>query len=116
LHSSAAGDAATRGGRTSREGAGSSPACAISLSPRASGAEVSFMASRRSHVARLQTNSPVSSMKAWASLPALAENATIGGRSEIWLKNEYGERLISPLALIAVIQPIGRTVSALNGS
>ena len=54
-----------------RDGAGVRPACAISFSPRGSGAEVSFMASRRSQVARLQTNSPVSSMKVSASFRPL---------------------------------------------
>src|SRR5450756_3153264 len=63
LHSSAQGEAFTRGGLTSRERAGSRPARSISLTPRGSGAEVAFIASRKSQVARLQTNSPVSSMK-----------------------------------------------------
>ena len=73
LHSSAQGDAFTRGGLTSRDGAGSRPARSISLTPRGSGAEVAFIASRKSQVARLQTNSPVSSMKLTESLcPSLA--------------------------------------------
>ena len=50
-------------------------------------AEVAFMASRVSHVVRLQTNSPVSSMFLCESLwlssgdeaPRLAENMTVGG-------------------------------------
>src|SRR5688572_25402809 len=108
LHSSAQGEAATRGGRTSRDGAASSPATCISLMPRGSGAEVPFIWSRKSKVARLQTNSFVSSTKATESFGPSLENITIGGLSVMPLKNEYGARLISPLALMDVIQPIGR--------
>jgi hypothetical protein len=32
----------------------------------------------------------------------------MGGALDTLLKNEYGARLISPFALIEVIQPIGR--------
>jgi hypothetical protein len=39
--------------------------------------------------------------------PSLA-NITMGGALDTLLKNEYGARLISPFALIEVIQPIGR--------
>ena len=46
------------------------------------------MAPRRSQVARLQTNSPVSSMKVRASFRPCDENATMGGRSDTALKNE----------------------------
>jgi hypothetical protein len=62
-------------------------------------------------------NSPVSSMKATASFLFSEENITMFGRDEIALKKLYGERLTSPLALIALIQPIGRGATiALNGS
>src|SRR6476620_12393365 len=115
-HSSAHGEAATRGGLTSRDGAGSSPVCCISLWPRGSGAEVPFIWSRRSKVARLQTNSLVSSTKATESFGPSLENITIGGLSVMPLKNEYGARLISPFVLMEVIQPIGRGATiALNG-
>ena len=63
-----------------RLGAGSRPAFSISLVPRGIGAEVMFIASRKSQVARLQTNSPVSSMKLTESLWPSLENITIGGR------------------------------------
>src|SRR5436309_10638989 len=96
-HSRAQGDSAMRGGRTSRDGAGVSPAASISLTPRGNVAEVAFMASRRSHVARLQTNSRVSSMKLTESLRPSLEKHTTGGRLETPLKYEYGARLISPL-------------------
>ena len=57
LHSSAQGEAATRGGLHQPRRRGSSPVAFISLAPRGSGAEVPFIWSRRSKVARLQTNS-----------------------------------------------------------
>jgi len=46
------------------------------------------MASRRSQVARLQTNSPVSSMKVTESLRPSLEKQTTGGRLETPLKYE----------------------------
>ena len=64
--------AATRGGATSRDGAISRPAWSNSFSPRASDAEVAFMASRRSHVAMFHTNSRVSMAKLGGVLHALA--------------------------------------------
>ena len=63
LHSSAQGVAATRGGATSRDGAISRPAWSNSFSPRASEAEVAFIASRRSQVGMFHTNSRVSIAK-----------------------------------------------------
>src|SRR6516162_11666198 len=87
-HSSAQGEAATRGGRTRREGAGARPALAISLTPRAKGAEVWLTCSRRSQVVKLQTNSFVSSMKASESLRVSLENITIGGRLDTPLNHE----------------------------
>src|SRR5262245_464037 len=88
LHSSAHGDAATRGGLTSRDGAASRPVARISQVPRGSGAEVPFIWSRRSNVARLQTNSLVSSTNATESFGPSLENITIGGLSVMPLKNE----------------------------
>src|ERR1700687_1522532 len=108
LHSSAQGEAATRGGRTNLDGAGVSPDCSISFTPRGNCPDVSTTALRRSNVARLHTNSFVSSTKTRESLGPSLENKTMGGSSETALKNEYGARLISPLALIEVIQPMGR--------
>src|SRR3546814_15897619 len=55
------GEAFARGGLTSREGTISSPATAASSTPAGAGAEVTFIASRRSQVTTLQTNSPVRS-------------------------------------------------------
>jgi hypothetical protein len=88
LHSSAHGEAATRGGRTRRLGAGASPASRISFTPRANCAEVATTAERSSKVARLQTNSPVSRTKTSESFGPSLENSTIGGSSDTALKNE----------------------------
>src|SRR5436309_15485329 len=87
-HSIAQGASATRGGRTSRHGAEVRPAERSSSMPRGNGADVVFMASRRSQLARLQTNSPVSSMKVTESLRPLLEKQTTGGRLETPLKYE----------------------------
>src|SRR5712691_686382 len=115
LHSIAQGAAATRGGFTSFEGAAFSPATSISLTLCGSVAEVLFISSRRSQVASEQTNSFVSATLATESLKPSLENITIGGREETPLKYEYGARLISPFALIDVIQPTGRGATiALN--
>src|ERR1700736_6889927 len=107
-HSSAQGDCPTRGGRASSNGAGSSPAAIISLTPRGNSLDVSTISLRRLKVARLHTNSLVSSTKISESFGPSLENKTIGGWSETPLKNGYGARLISTLALMEVIQTIGR--------
>src|SRR3546814_13459903 len=62
------GEAFIRGGVTSLDGTISSPATAASSTPTGAGAEVTFIASRRSQVATLQTNSPVRSALASESL------------------------------------------------
>jgi hypothetical protein len=80
LHSRLAGEAATRGGRTSVEGAVARPACANSLSPRGRPSEVAFICSRRSQVAMLQTNSPLSTANAFESLVVSLEKPTICGQ------------------------------------
>src|SRR5271168_825700 len=117
LHSNAQGDALTRGGFTITDGAGSRPALIISLTPRGKGAEVAFIWLRRSQVARLQTNFSVSSTNVSESLRPSDENITIGGSVDTPLKKEYGARLISPLARMEEIHPIGRgAMIALNGS
>ena len=77
---------ATRGGLTKRDGAISSPACAYSLSPRGSGAEVMFIGCASALVTSEQVNSPVSSTKATASFLFSEENITMFGRDEIALK------------------------------
>src|SRR5260370_22986744 len=65
-----------------REGAASRPVFSISFTPRANGADVSFICSRRSQVARLHTNSLVSSAKTTESLRPSLANITVGGWSE----------------------------------
>src|SRR6266516_2984244 len=87
-HSIAQGASATRGGRTSRHGAGVRPAARNSSTPRGNGAEVTFMASRRAQGGRLQTNSPVSSTKVTESLRPSLEKQTTGGRLDTPLKYE----------------------------
>ena len=63
-----------------------SPARANSLSPRANGAEVSFIGPCRSCVARLATNSPLSLAKDAESFHPSLEKPTIGGALEKPLK------------------------------
>ncbi len=63
LHSSEAGLSATRGAATMRHPAIVNPAWSNSFAPRGSGADVAFIGSRRSRVARLATNSPLSLAK-----------------------------------------------------
>ena len=117
LHSSAHGEAATRGGATIRDGAVSRPACSNSDAPRGSVAEVAFICSRSSHVGRFHTNSPASPANAAESFIPPLENISIGGRSPTALKKLYGARLTAPSALIVETQPIGRgATSALKGS
>ena len=62
------------------------PARANSLSPRANGAEVSFIGPRRSNVARLATNSPLSLAKDAESFQPSLEKPTIGGTLQKPLK------------------------------
>jgi hypothetical protein len=117
LHSIEQGLPATRGGATSRDGAISSPARSNSESPRTSGAEVSFICSRSSHVTRFHTNSRRSPAKVAESLAPVLEKASMCGPSATALKKLYGARLTRPAESIVDIQPIGRgTTSALNGS
>ena len=85
-HSSETGAFATRGGATRRAGAISSSACANSLSPRGSVADVAFICSRRSYVAMFQVNSSVAPANVAESFGPSLENITIGGRSQTALK------------------------------
>jgi hypothetical protein len=85
-HSSDTGDAATRGGVTSRAGAISSSAAANSLWPRGSEADVAFICSRSSQVAMFQTNSSPDPANVAESFGPSLENITIGGRSQTALK------------------------------
>jgi hypothetical protein len=81
-----AGDAATRGGFTSFDGAVSSRAWSNSLLPRGSDAALAFISSRSAQVAMLQTNSPVSMAKVDESFSPSLEKPTIGGLDEKALK------------------------------
>jgi hypothetical protein len=86
VHSSAHGLAATRGAATRRAGAIARPARSNSLTPRGTGAEVSFIASRSSQLGRFHTNSPESTANLAESFIPELENITIGGRSQTALK------------------------------
>jgi hypothetical protein len=85
-HSRWTGLSFTRGARTRREGALVTPASSNSSTPCGAGAALRFIASRRSQVARLTTNSPVASTLATESLKPpsvawlpVAEKITCGG-------------------------------------
>ena len=78
----------TRGAFTMVDSAISRPAWRNSLSPRGNGAEVRFISLRKSHVARLQTNSPLSATKLIASFMPSEENMIKGGFVEIAVKKE----------------------------
>ncbi len=122
LHSRLIGDSATRGGLTSLLGAGVRPASAISSTSAGSEALVRFIASRRSQVAMLATNSPVSRQLVSVSFGPcgwrpLMPATTTGGFDAMPLKKLNGARLTTPSLLTVVSQPIGRgTTQLLNGS
>ncbi len=87
-HSSAAGDAATRGAFTTRDGATSRPAATNSSSPTASAPEEMFIASNNGRVQRLKTNSPVAiALAALCFIDSLV-NISIAGRECTALKKE----------------------------
>src|SRR5580692_9009401 len=88
LHSSAHGEAFTRGGLTRTEGVASRPTTSISFIPRAKVSDVSLTCARKSQTARLQTNSPRSEEHTIVSLRPSLANMTIGGSVETLLKYE----------------------------
>src|SRR5271166_2461016 len=79
LHSIATGECATRGGLTARDGTISMPTASGSLTPCGNSAELAFITSRRSHVARLNTNSPVASALICECLRGALEKIAHGG-------------------------------------
>ena len=97
LHSSEAGLSATRGAATSRHSAIVSPAQANSLSPRGSGAEVTFIGSRSACVARLATNSPLSRANEAEILPALAGEADDRGHAAKAVEEAVGGEIDPPV-------------------
>src|ERR1700751_2380133 len=100
-----------------RDGAISSPARENSEAPRGSGAEVSFICSRSSHVTKFQTNSLSSPANVEESFAPWLEKASMYGPSPTALKKLYGARFTCPRASIVEIQPIGRgATSDLKGS
>src|SRR5208283_4390676 len=121
-HSRLIGDSATLGARTRSQDAGVTPASSNSSTERPTSALEAFTAWRRSQVARLTTNSPVSraffteSFSPPSTCRPLAQYITIGGCSWIALKKLNGARFRMPAASTVEIQPIGRgTTQALNG-
>src|SRR5690606_15963483 len=117
LHSSAAGAAATRGAFTIIDGAISMPAWSNSLTLSGASIDDAFIFSARSRLARLATNSPVSTALRALSLGWSEQNMTLIGLLEIMLKKEYGARFGIPSRLTVDIQPIGRGATiALLGS
>src|SRR5262249_60068448 len=79
LHSIATGERATRGGLTARDGTISMPTASGSLTPCGNSAELAFITSRRSQVARLNTNSPVASALICECLRGALEKIGQGG-------------------------------------
>lgn len=69
---------ATRGGVTTWDASGVSPARSNSSTSNGTAAQLWFMASASGRVARFQTNSPVSSMLRSVSLRPRLEKPTIG--------------------------------------
>ena len=79
LHSSAAGEAATRGAFTTRQGAVASPAASNSLTPSGKESEEMFIASNKGRVQRLKTNSPVAMAFAALCFMLSLVKASMGG-------------------------------------
>jgi hypothetical protein len=82
LHASAAGTSARRGGLASRQGAPVCPASAISATPCGTDRDDRFIAAACFLVARLTTNSPVSSTFRWLALRPPLEKPTMAGVSQ----------------------------------
>src|SRR5277367_1926988 len=117
------GDSNTLCGRTRVDDTGVTPASSNSSTERSTHAALLLTAWRRSQVARLMTNSPVSRAFRTESFSPpqmcgpFAQYMTIGGCSFTPLKKLNGARLDPPVQSIVDTQPIGRgTMHALNGS
>src|SRR5262245_45590522 len=116
LHSRTTGESFTRGGLTLVQDTISMPTRSGSLMPGPNSADDAFITSRSSQVARLATNSPVSSALICECLRGWLENSTSGGCADTVLKKLYGARFTTPALLTVEIQPIGRgTTSAVQG-
>ena len=85
-HSSEAGEAATRGTFTMRDGAVASPAASNSLSSSANAPDEMFIASKSGRVQRLNTNSPLAMALAALCFMVSLVNASMGGREWTALK------------------------------
>src|SRR5687768_57697 len=114
LHSKWIGLSATRGGLTTVEGAGVSPANSNSLNPGSASTEEVFMAGNKLSVTIFTTNSLVARTLFNVSflLPSIprisGQNNTVGGLEHTTLKKENGARLGRPCRSRLEIQPMGR--------
>ena len=107
-HSSATGEAFTRGGATRRLGSRASPTASNSLVPAPKSVPVALTCSNSSSGVRQTTNSPVASMLRRLSLRPTEVNCTTGGVTPATVKNECGARLSTPSAERDDTQAIGR--------
>ncbi|MNT48374.1 hypothetical protein D3C72_1851530 [compost metagenome] len=78
-HSKVTGLSATRGGATKVEGRGVRPVSANSLTSGGTAAQLWFITSAKSRVARFHTNSPVSCTLRTVSLKPMLAKPTMGG-------------------------------------
>lgn len=108
-HSSATGEAATRGGATSSEGSRSMPTASNSSTSAGKSTALALICSRSGSGARLTTNSPVASMLRSESLRPTEVNWTIGGSVQATVKKECGARFaMVPSAARVDTQAMGR--------
>ena len=107
-HSKAAGDAATRGGRTTTDGSRSTPHASNSLMPDGKSVAVALTCSRSSYVASETVNSPVASTLRRVSLRPTEVNCSTGGSELETVKNECGARLSTPSGEVLPTHAIGR--------
>ena len=113
-HSKWMGLSATRGGRTTLDGAGVNPAAANSFTSAGSSVDVMFIAGPRASVTMLITNSPVARTLCnvslgWPSVDRIiGQNRTCGGLAPAAVKNENGARFGSPASFTVDTQPMAR--------
>ena len=115
MHSSDAGDAATRGGATRSLGSIITPTHPASSTLASNGALLPFTWSSSGRDAMLIVASPVARTLRSVSFLPTEVNCTIGGRAHATVKNECGARLPTPSSDSVEIHAIGRgTTSELS--
>ena len=112
-HSKATDALATRGARTTADGAAATPNRSNSLSSKPNIAEVAFMTSASAADTVFTTNSPVDSMFRRVSLgePSrwfTGQNSNVGGRAQTPWKKLNGARLATPETETVLTQAMGR--------